>query len=476
MGDRQIGSRDPAGVAKIWSNAHRAATGMASNPVLPTAWRYGYSVEVRLTVRIVVSGFGLAWAAAAQALLPPDVLLLARVKSHMQQELARLPNCSCLETVRRDRKPAGGVMRPLDTVRVEVLYSDRHELYASPGDRSFSDHQPIDFVGSGTIGNGQFALVLSEVTAERGPSYEYKGAELVSGRRLARYDYHVPLSISGNTIDLPEGRGTVGMKGSFWADPTSYDIVRIVTEAEDIPPQLPVSASETSIDYRHTSLDGHDFLLPQSADSRLVRFSGEESRNHIEFTHCRLYGAESSISFGDHQGIPLFGASSVLQLKREVLPALHIVVKLSTRITDKTVVGTLIEGVVDGNVLSKRSLVIPDGSPVRGRVRRLEWHDEKGGYFVVALEFTEVETAGTRYRFFADLEGTDGLAGLVQTIRPQQHPSKSPVRSSGTTVDSSDEILYLPDLPGVGSFFVQSRQLDLEPGFRMTWKTRALVR
>lgn len=94
-------------------------------PRLADRRRYGYSVEVRLTVRIVVSGFGLAWAMDAQGLLPPDVLLLARVKSHMQQELARLPNCSCLETVRRDRKPAGGVMRPLDTVRVEVLYSDR---------------------------------------------------------------------------------------------------------------------------------------------------------------------------------------------------------------------------------------------------------------------------------------------------------------------------------------------------------------
>ena len=49
--------------------------------------------------------------------------------------------------------------------------------------------------------------------------------------------------------------------------------------------------------------------------------------------------------------------------------------------------------------------------------------------------------AGTRYRFFADLVDTD----------------------------------CLPDLPGVGSFFVQARQLDLPPGFRTTWKTRALV-
>ena len=176
----------------------------------------GYGARVRLTVRIIVGGLGLAWAAATQG-LPPGTLLLARVKAHIREELARLPNCSCLETVHRDRQPAGGKMAPLDTVRLEVLYSDRHELYASPGERSFGNDQPIDFAGSGTIGNGHFALYLSEVASEHALSYQYKGEELLLGRRLARYDYRVPLSLSGNTIDLYEGRGTVGMKGSFWA-------------------------------------------------------------------------------------------------------------------------------------------------------------------------------------------------------------------------------------------------------------------
>ena len=216
--------------------------------------------------------------------------------------------------------------------------------------------------------------------------------------------------MSGHTIDLPEGHGKVGVKGSFWADPATYDIVRISLMDDEIPPELPVATSTTSIDYAHTNLGGTDFLLPQSADSRLVRFSGEESRNHIEFTHCHLYGAQSSISFGEQQGFPLFGASSVLEMSRELLPALQVVVKISTRITEKTAVGTLIEGVVEGNVLHKKSVLIPSGSPVRGRVRRLEWNDDKGGYYVVGLEFTEIEAAGTRYRFFADLESTDRAA------------------------------------------------------------------
>ncbi|MCX6629561.1 MAG: hypothetical protein NTW28_18235, partial [Candidatus Solibacter sp.] len=381
-----------------------------------------------LTVRTMVAALGLACAAAAQG-LPPGALLLARVKQHVREQLARLPNCSCLETVRRDYQPVGGKMRPLDTIRLEVLYSDRRELYASPGDRNFTEDHPIAFVGGGTIGDGYFALFLSDVVSEHRASYEYKGEELVlgpfGGRPLARFDYRVPVSVSGHTMSFSEGRGTVGMKGSFWADPASYDILRITVEAEEIPLTLPVLSSVTSIDYAHTNLGGTDFLLPQSAATRLVKLSGEESRNYIEFTHCHLYGAQSSISFGPRVGLPQFGASSVLEMKRELLPALQVVIKLSTRITDQTAVGALVEGVVAGKVLRKGSVLIPDGSPVRGRVRRLEWYDYNGGYYVVGFEFTDIEAAGKRYRFFADLEDMDRLPGVSETIRTSKQESRA---------------------------------------------------
>jgi hypothetical protein len=435
---------------------------------------YEYGVAVKLAARIICACLGLALAAAQQD-LPPGVLLLARVKAHMRESLARLPNCSCLETIRRDHQTAGGKMRPLDTIRLEVLYSDQKEYYASPGDRRFDNSSPGSFIASGTIGNGHFALFLSEVAAQGSTlSYEYKGEELLRGRRLARYDYRVPLNQSGHTITLSEGTGTVASKGAFWADPATYEIVRISIQAEEIPPTLPVRAYVTTIDYSHTNLDGNDFLLPQSADYSLVKFSGEESRNHIEFTHCHLYGAQSSISFGPSQGFPLFGASSVLETKRELLPALPVVIKVSTRITEKTAVGTLLEGVVDGNVLHKRSVLIPDGSLVRGRVRRLEWNEDKGGYFIVGLEFTDIEAGGTRYRFLADLQDMDRLPGVHQSIRTSKQETYSLPNGGGGTITSGD-ILTLPDLPGVGSFFVQAKRLELPAGFRMTWKTRALV-
>lgn len=45
-------------------------------------------------------------------------------------------------------------MHPLDTIRLEVLTNGDQELFASPGDRKFSEQQPLTYAGSGMLGNG----------------------------------------------------------------------------------------------------------------------------------------------------------------------------------------------------------------------------------------------------------------------------------------------------------------------------------
>jgi hypothetical protein len=105
-----------------------------------------------------IAGFLLAGAASAQE-LPPGALLLSRVKSHLNEELRRLSTISCVETVHREEQAPKGKMRPLDTVRLEVLSNGQKELYASPGARNFSERQPMSYVGSGMLGNGCLAYI-----------------------------------------------------------------------------------------------------------------------------------------------------------------------------------------------------------------------------------------------------------------------------------------------------------------------------
>src|ERR1700694_2786386 len=69
-----------------------------------------------------------------------------------------------------------------------------------------------------------------------------------------------------------------------------------------------------------------------------------------------------------------------------------------------------------GLASAPQPLMIAAGSPVRGRIRRLEHYTEPFPYLVVALEFTEVELQGIRHRFYANLVDTDSLPGLNKTL------------------------------------------------------------
>lgn len=430
---------------------------------------------------LAITAAGLLFAAGAipQDLLPPGILLLSRIKRHVKEQVARLPNISCLETVNREWQPANGKLRPLDTVRLEVLTNGGKELYASPGGRKFSEQHPATFTGGGVIGDGFFALYLSDILVTGSVSYEYKGEEELGGRRLARYDYRLPVSASGHIINLQEGSGVVGMHGSFWADPQSYDVIRLVLNAEDFPPTLPLTEAVTLINYAPTALgDNNVVLLPESGEFRMTRFSGEMSHNTIDFTHCRLFGAQSTISFGPTDATSTeparFGVASTDDTLRPLAAGLQIAVKLNTRITEAMAVGGLIDGTVAANVPAKGVVVIPAGSKVRGRIRRLERDSAPVPHFVLGLEFTEVEIDGIRHRFYADLVEMDQTGGAERFLTTMKTETSS-YPGGGQITRQNGETISLPELPGVASFFVRGTNLDLPPGFRTVWRTRALT-
>src|SRR5258707_10698851 len=159
---------------------------------------------------------GLILTAAAFAQdLPPEVLLLSRVRRHVQEELQRLPNISCLETVQREHKPARGKVQPLDTVRLEVLNNGRKELFASPGDRKFSEQHPISYAGSGVLVNGFFGLYLQNIVVDGYGSDEYKGEETIRGRRLARWDCRRSAHSGRQWRQLPGRSGRRGLHRSI---------------------------------------------------------------------------------------------------------------------------------------------------------------------------------------------------------------------------------------------------------------------
>lgn len=410
----------------------------------------------------------IAGAAVAQS-LPPEVVLLARIKSHLREELSRVPNYTCLETVSRFRGLPHERLKPLDRVALEIVYSNGKEYYGSPGAGEMNVENPRAFIGSGMIGNGMFAMTLNDIL--EGARFIYRGEEPSEGRKAVRYEFHIPRMLKGLTISVPGGQGTVGEEGSILADKSSLDLMRVKSVATEIPPSLPIREMTTNVSYARTRIGEHNVLLAQHAEIDLSEPDWLEDFDRFDFTHCRAYSAESEINFDTSNAPP--ESSAALPAEAAVsksLPALlAVTVQLTTLISDKDAVGRLIEGKVTGDVVRRGKILIPDGSVIRGRIRRLERSDT-GKDFIVGLEFTEIEANGRALPFYADLLRID----KNPLIRPTFSERVFVRRGSGMQIE--DEIVTLRELPGVASFFIQGETFTIPAGFRTTWRTRGPIR
>jgi hypothetical protein len=364
---------------------------------------------------------------AGQEEEPRELLLLAKIKQKMKENLRQVPNYTCLETIERSvrmprslvisRDGGSGPFRPQDIVRLEVAEVEGKEFFARPGARNFEETRPWVFARGGMMGNGMFALLARAVFAGEIATYHFGGKENARGRDLLRYDFQVSYINSGYTIMTNLGQAIVAYHGSFRVDPQTLQAVRMDVRADDIPPGLGVSDATTRIDYARVRLGSSDVLLPQSAEQTFRQFSDYESRNRVEFTHCNQYAAESVISFDDQ-------TAATAPVSRIELPAgLSLAIGLETPLDlEATQVGDLISGKVQADVKHKGRVAVPKGALVSGRVRRFEKYTGEAPYFVVGLEFSEVDFPGNRARFFAELEQITLPAGAERVAKmPTPH-------------------------------------------------------
>jgi hypothetical protein len=250
-----------------------------------------------MRARLIATVLCTASISSAQTDLPPEVLLLSRIKQHMKARLLQVPNYTCLETVERwQQVSASAKFKPVDTVRVEVAEVAGKELFARPG-RQFDETNPSAFTARGLMANGIFSLHSRALFISDRATFTFAGEEEVGGRKFVRYDFHVPYLFSGYKISIPGRSAVVAYHGSVWSDPQSLDAFHFRVVAENIPPVLGVMDAGLDIEYQTVQIGASDALLPKRAELLLTEFSGRKLRNIIAFTACRQNGSESVISF-----------------------------------------------------------------------------------------------------------------------------------------------------------------------------------
>jgi hypothetical protein len=359
-------------------------------------------------------------------------------------------------------------------VRLEIMAAaGGNELYASQGDNRW-ERDPSKLV-DGMTGNGAFVSFLKNILITGDAKFAYRGQEDLEGTGVARFNFTVSSAMSIWDVSVRDGSGRVGMRGSIWVDADGPSLRRVEIRADEIPSSLPVDELVVLLSYAQTKVGSRTVTIPDTAVIHLREKSGSENVNVIAFTHCRAFRVESTLSFEETRpseteprNIP-----ETRSVPAAILPAgLRIAVSLTTPVTGQTAVGALIEGRVSGNVMSGGEVAVPDGALVKGRVRRLERYSSKeGSYFVVALEFTDLEAA----RFFADFRDVD---------QPQGVEWSRTFRLEGVDLKFGDvpgfsNIAYnwfATQLPGVGAFIVRGSSLKIPEGFRTVWETRSLSR
>jgi len=87
----------------------------------------------------------------------------------------------------------------------------------------------------------------------------------------------------------------VGFHGQVYIDSATRNVRRISLEADDLPKDFPTQASVIGVDYDYVVINGHDYLMPISAEVRVRQNHHQAIMNTIEFRDYKKYGSAMKI-------------------------------------------------------------------------------------------------------------------------------------------------------------------------------------
>lgn len=217
-----------------------------------------------------------------------------------------LPDFICTQVTRRYFDPSGlELWQAEDTLTARLTYFDQKEDYKlilinnRMTDRSYHD------VG-GTTSTGEFGSMLREIFEERSQT-RFSWSRWATLRKKRAYVFAFRIAQPNSQWHISYERKMdiiAGYRGEIFVERDTGMVLRIVAEAEDIPPSFPVRAARTLLDYDYSKIGDRDYLLPLRAEVRL-RADKLLTKNEVEFRLYRKFSAEASVTFDVETPAPL---------------------------------------------------------------------------------------------------------------------------------------------------------------------------
>ena len=353
--------------------------------------------------------FFLAGMAAAQS---DTAGVLTRFFDAVRDSLAKLPECMCVETIERHyyvtklshparncddlaaekrRKNYKPVLETVDRVRLEVSTHGGQEIFSWPGRQSFDRREVWEVIADGPAASGQFAAILEAMVRGDAIDYVFREATEIDGHRAWRYTFEAPADRSHNYIYLGNRPMATGWDGALWIDPASAHPIRLTTRTSELPPPFFACEVTTDADYQDLDIGGRTVILPKEGHDRFSSKTGDEVENKVTFSGCRELAKKTAGTTAETPASPL----PDVDLPKD----LPVHISLTSRIDSTTAAeGDRFTGKLASPIQDKqRRTLLPAGTPVTGRLRRVAFHLDPAEVGII-LHADTVEVDGQLFR------------------------------------------------------------------------------
>ncbi len=236
-----------------------------------------------------------------------DVLAKAREATLRASE--EMPDFIVKQVVLRSEAFAGtNKFSPLDRLLVAVGYrASGYEEYrlltvnGIPQQDTEKNRNSYREAG-GATSTGEFVNALKTIFNEESEAkFEPFDTDLIKGRRTIVYTFGILKGKAEQGITYygdPVRQTTIGLKGRLWIDRENFRVLRLESQATEIPVGFPVTALTRNIDYEWVTINNQKYLLPWVSEVRMTskdRRELIENRNEIRFREYRKFDVDIKI-------------------------------------------------------------------------------------------------------------------------------------------------------------------------------------
>jgi hypothetical protein len=217
----------------------------------------------------------------------------------------KLPSFICNEQVERtDQLQRAGQLTVFhsDHLIIQLSYAGQKEHYKLASINGSPATQPLSSL-NGIITGGEFgSLQLGVFDPSSAADFQWKETTTLRKHRAAVYTYRIARAnshymLGGRLDDGKLAPVAAGYRGEVVLDRDTSRVLRLTTDADDIPKETGIAASSAQVDYDFVDVAGGKHLLPSHSNSRMEH-GDRKLGNVVTYTAYHKFEVDSAIDFG----------------------------------------------------------------------------------------------------------------------------------------------------------------------------------